>query len=202
MAQTILQAPVAPEAVPARRASARRPRDRGLVILAVPAVVWYALFTIGPLVAMFVLGFTNWRGLNARVKFNGFANWDKLFHDERIVTALKNTAIHLVGSLPIMLVGSFMIGYFLNLKLPGHRIFRVVMFIPALISLSVLGMLFVAVLGPTGMVNSVLQEFHWAQGTAWLAESSKATMHNQGTRRPSWCRRAPASPMRALPAAV
>jgi ABC-type sugar transport system permease subunit len=176
MAQTIIQTPVTPEAAPTRRAPARKPRDRGLVILALPAVVWYALFTVGPLVAMFVLGFTNWRGLNAKVKFNGTANWDKLFHDERILTALKNTAIHLGGSLPIMMVGSFMIGYFLNLKLPGHRIFRVIMFIPALISLSVLGMLFVAVLGPTGMVNSVLQEFHWAQGTAWLADPRTAML--------------------------
>ena len=56
------------------------------------------------------------------------------------------------------MVGSFMLGYFLNLKLPGHRMLRVIMFIPALISLSALGMLFVAVLGPTGLVNSVLDQ--------------------------------------------
>ena len=47
-----------------------------------------------------------------------------------------NTAIHMAATLPIMMVGSFMLGYFLNLKLPGHRVFRVILFIPALISLA------------------------------------------------------------------
>jgi ABC-type sugar transport system permease subunit len=174
MAQTIVETPATAAQPPATARPVRKSRDRGLVILALPAVIWYFLFTIGPLLAMFVLGFTNWRGLNAKFHFNGTANWTKLFHDDRILTALKNTAIHMVGSLPVMLVGSFMIGYFLNLKLPGHRVFRVIMFIPALISLSVLGMLFVAVLGPTGLVNSALQEFHLAEGTAWLADPRTA----------------------------
>jgi ABC-type sugar transport system permease subunit len=174
MAQAVLDPPVAAR-TPVRR-EPRRNKDRGLVILALPAVVWFMAFTIGPLVAMFVIAFTNWRGLNAPVDFNGNDNIVKLLHDERILTATKNTAIQLAATIPVMMVTSFMLGYFLNLKLPGHRLLRVIMFIPALISVSSLGMLFVAVLGPTGLVNSALQEFHWARGTAWLADPRTAML--------------------------
>jgi multiple sugar transport system permease protein len=160
-------------AAPVRRP--RRPRDRLLIGLAVPSVLWYLLFTIGPLVAMIVVAFMGWGGLAAPASFTGMDNLAKLVQDPRVYTALRNTGVHLLGSLPVMMVAAFMLGYFLNLRLPGHRVLRVIMFIPALISLSALGMMFVAVFGPTGLLNSVLQEVGLgAQVTAWLADPDTA----------------------------
>src|SRR4051794_30791772 len=131
MPQAILEKPAAPS--PARTRSPARSRNRGLIVLALPSLAWYLIFTIGPLLAMFVVAFMDWKGLAAPASFNGMHNFDKLVHDPRILTALRNTGVHLFVSLPIMMVASFMLGYFLNLKLPGHRILRVIMFIPALI---------------------------------------------------------------------
>jgi multiple sugar transport system permease protein len=172
--QVLAESPLVTDRPPTA-GSRRRSGERGLVLLALPSLVWYVIFTIGPLVAMFVVAFMNWKGLAAPARFNGTDNVDKLFGDDRILTALKNTAVHLFISVPVIMVGSFMLGYFLNLKLPGHRVLRVIMFIPALISLSSLGMLFVAVLGPTGLVNSTLDEVglhSWT--TAWLASPTWA----------------------------
>lgn len=158
---------------PGRRTG--RSRDRGLIVLALPSLVWYLAFTIGPLVAMFVVAFMDWEGLAAPTSFSGLDNFEKLIGDERVYTALRNTAVHLVVSLPVIMVGAFMLGYFLNLKLPGHRLLRVIMFVPALISLSALGMLFVAVLGPTGLVNSALEQFGLGEhASAWLADPTWA----------------------------
>jgi ABC-type sugar transport system permease subunit len=169
----MLDTPVAAPAAPARQRT--RTRDRGLILLALPSLVWYLIFTIGPLVAMFVVAFMDWEGLAAPTSFNGFDNVEKLVGDERVYTALRNTAVHLFVSLPVIMVGSFMLGYFLNLKLPGHRLLRVIMFIPALISLSALGMLFVAVLGPTGLINSALDQVGQGErATAWLADPAWA----------------------------
>jgi ABC-type sugar transport system permease subunit len=160
---------------PHPRRTQRKRRDRGLILLAMPSLVWYLIFTIGPLVAMFVVAFMDWEGLNAPATFNGLDNFDRLVHDDRVYTATWNSAVHLVGSVPVIMVGSFMLGYFLNLKLPGHRFLRVIFFIPALISLSALGMLFVAVLGPTGLINTVFEEIGLAdKRTAWLADPAWA----------------------------
>jgi multiple sugar transport system permease protein len=169
----MLDTPVVAPPAPAR--GQVRPRDRGLILLALPSLVWYLIFTIGPLVAMFVVAFMDWEGLAAPASFNGLDNFEKLIGDERVYTALRNTAVHLFVSLPVIMVGSFMLGYFLNLKLPGHRLLRVIMFIPALISLSALGMLFVAVLGPTGLINSALDQIGLgSRATAWLADPTWA----------------------------
>lgn len=175
---TTAPAPVVDDLVPVPPARRRRSLSsdrRGLAFFALPSVVWYLIFTLGPLFAMFYLAFFDWRGLAGKPRFAGIDNFIKLFGDERIGIAFANTGIHMVATLPFMMVVSFMIGYFLNLKLPGHRILRVIMFIPALISIASLGVMFAAVLGPTGLVNSVLDGVGLADvSTAWLANSSTA----------------------------
>ncbi len=150
-------------------------QDRGLILLAVPSMVWYAIWTIGPLAAMFYIALLEWKGFNAKPEFTGLANFERIFRDSQMADAFINTGIHLLATLPVMMIGSFMLGYFLSLRLPGHRIFRVIMFIPALISLSALGMLFLAVLGPVGMVNSTLDLLGLHdQTTAWLQDPATA----------------------------
>lgn len=170
MAQTTLS-PVA-VAEPVRRATqpGRRSR-RHAVWLAVPSLSWYVVLTIGPLVAMFWIALLKWNGLLGSKTFVGFDNFERLWHDEKFWRSCLNTAIHLGVSLPIIMVVSFMVGYYLNLKPPGHRILRVLMFVPALISVSILGVMFLAILGPTGLVNSFLGQVglgSWQN--AWLAD--------------------------------
>jgi ABC-type sugar transport system permease subunit len=150
-------------------------RDHGVLLLAVPSLLWYGVFTVGPLFAMFAIAFLDWKGLASHPSWTGLDNIARLFRDATIGVAIVNTFVHLAFTLPAMMVGSFMIGYFLDLKLPGHRVLRVIMFIPALISVSALGMLFVAVLGPVGMVNSVLTQLGLKDlATAWLADPDTA----------------------------
>lgn len=150
-------------------------RDHGVLLLAAPSLLWYAVFTVGPLLAMFAIAFLDWKGLASRPSWAGLSNFERLIRDPGIGIAFVNTFVHLLCTLPVMMVGSFMIGYFLNLRLPGHRVLRVIMFIPALISVSALGMLFVAVLGPVGMVNGVLAQIGLEEvATAWLANPSTA----------------------------
>ena len=150
-------------------------RDRGLLFLALPSVVWYVLFTIGPLVAMFVIAFVNWEGLASKPSWAGLDNFARLVQDDRILHAAGITAIHMFATLPLMMALSYMLGYLLNLKLPGHRMLRVICFIPALISVSSLGMMFVAVLGPVGLVNGTLEQLGLHEATtAWLADPTWA----------------------------
>ncbi len=135
---------------------APRRRRGGMLTMSVPAVVWYAIFTIGPLLAMFYIALLKWRGLIAPASFAGFSNFTTLWNDAVFWTAAKNSLIQLVLVLPIMLPLAFMLGYYVSLKPPGHRILRVILFTPALVSLSAKSMIFVAVFAPNGMLNGLL----------------------------------------------
>lgn len=174
MAQTTVR-PVAvarPTTNPVRPMASVR---RGLIWLTAPSVVWYVVFTIGPLLAMFWISLLAWPGLLAPKTYVGFDNYVRMWNDDTFWASVRNTVIHLAVSLPIMMVLSFMIGYYLNLRPPGHRVLRVLMFVPALISISVLGVMFLAVLGPNGLINGFLGQIgldSWQ--SAWLADKRTA----------------------------
>ncbi|MFC8880614.1 sugar ABC transporter permease, partial [Streptomyces ardesiacus] len=61
----------APPASPAP--AGRRPRQGGTV-LAVPALVWYLVFMVGPLLAIFVIAALHWPGMLQPVSFAGLDN--------------------------------------------------------------------------------------------------------------------------------
>jgi multiple sugar transport system permease protein len=151
---------------PSRRE--RRRRTKGLVIFALPAVVWYGVFTIGPLVAMFWISLLTWKSLIGRSRFSGLGNYAAVFGDEVFWAAVGNTALQVVIVVPLMIPLAFMLGYYVSLKPPGHRVLRVLLFSPALISLAAMGVMFLA-------VNGALRAIGLGDvATPWLANSSTA----------------------------
>jgi ABC-type sugar transport system permease subunit len=168
---------LAPAALAAPRRRSRRSDRRGLILFSLPSVIWYLIFTIGPLVAMFVLSLFRWQTLVGTPEFIGVENYINLPQASQFQAAIIITPIHLVGSIPIMMFAAFMIGYYLNLKPAGHRILRVLMFAPALISVSALGTMFIAVLGPKGLLNGLLAQVGLESWTrAWLGDPQTALL--------------------------
>jgi multiple sugar transport system permease protein len=130
---------------------------------------------IGPLVAMFYISTLKWTYIIAPPSFLGLDNYRNMFESDAFWTALKNTIL-LVGTLlPVMIPLAFMIGYYLSLKPRGHRILRVLMFTPGLISMSATAMVFFAVLTPPGLLNGTLNNLGFSnENTAWLGSTRTA----------------------------
>ncbi|MEJ3652977.1 sugar ABC transporter permease [Actinomycetes bacterium KLBMP 9759] len=167
-------APVDPAALGADGSVVPRPQ-RSLVLFAAPAVLWYGVFTIGPLVAMFWISLLKWRSLIGRPRFAGLDNYAAVLTDDVFWEAVRNTAVQVGVSIPLMVPLSFMLGYFISLNPPGHRVLRVLLFIPALISLAAMGVMFLAVFGPNGLLNGALATLGLdGITTPWLANRSTA----------------------------
>jgi ABC-type sugar transport system permease subunit len=168
----------------ARPAPARPPRTRtrkrGLhsprvLWLAVPSLVWFAVFAVGPLAAMFVIATLRWKGLLYEPTYAGTENITKVFDDPTFYAAVRNSAIQVAVVIPLMIPLAFMLGYHLNSRPRGYRVLSILYFSPGLISISVTGMVFYGVLSPDGGVNGALRAVGldtWA--TAWLADPSTA----------------------------
>jgi ABC-type sugar transport system permease subunit len=154
----------------------RRRRARlALISFALPAVVWFAVFMVGPLVSVFYLSTLDWGGLLADGNFVGLDNFGRLLRDPVIPVAAANTAKQLAIVLPTMILLAFMLGYFLSLRPPGYRIFSVIFFTAALFSLPARAMMFVGVYMPNGIINSFLVALGLDDWTrAWLADASTA----------------------------
>ncbi|MEU4894834.1 sugar ABC transporter permease [Streptomyces sp. NPDC044780] len=161
-------------APPATTARSRTPRQGG-TILAVPALVWYAIFMIGPVAAIFVIAALHWPGMLQPVSFAGLGNVRTVLDDPVFWDAVRNTAVQLAVALPIMIVCAYMLGYYVAQRPPGHRVIRYLLFIPGLISTPAKAMVFYAALSPDGLVNGALQGAGLGSLTdAWLASPSTA----------------------------
>ena len=140
---------------------------------ALPALIWYAVFMIGPVVAIFVISFMSWPGMLEQPTFAGWDNFRTVFSDATFWAALGNSAIQIVVGLPIMIVLAFLLAFYVVQKPRGHRVLRYLLFIPALISAPATAMVFYAMLNPDGLVNGILAPLG-LEGNAWLADPSTA----------------------------
>lgn len=138
-----------------------RGRRRGVRNLAqlgftLPALIWFLVFTLGPLASLFYFATLQWRSLIAPRTFVGFDNFVRLAQDPVFWHAVLNTAVQLAVTLPIMIVSAFCLAYYLNLAPRGHRFIRTLLFTPVLLSASALAMVFIGVFAPSGLINGFL----------------------------------------------
>ncbi|MFF7330079.1 ABC transporter permease subunit [Streptomyces sp. NPDC008150] len=167
---TSVRRPGPPSPAPGRRT----PRQGG-TILAVPALVWYLVFMVGPMVAIFVIATLHWPGMLQPVSFAGLDNVRTVMDDPVFWDSVRNTAVQLAVALPVMIVCAFMLGYYVAQRPPGHRVLRYLLFIPGLISTPAKAMVFYAALSPDGLLNGALQSVGLGSLTdAWLASPSTA----------------------------
>jgi multiple sugar transport system permease protein len=90
--------------------------------LAVP-LVFYTAVRFYPTAQAFYLSFTSWNLLTAE-RFVGFDNYLRLAHDPVFWKATLNSFWYVAIGLPVSLVLSFTIAYFLDRVTVGHALLR------------------------------------------------------------------------------
>ncbi|MGN1077792.1 MAG: hypothetical protein ACI4ST_04690, partial [Candidatus Gallimonas sp.] len=102
--------------------------------------------------------------VNGTVEFCGFDNFkwvvDKILHGstdptEDLGIAFKNTFLTF-GIQMVMLPVSLIISYFIYKKIKGYKVFRVLFYIPSLVSAVVVCIFYTELMGPTGPVAHLL----------------------------------------------
>src|SRR2546429_4702276 len=111
-----------------RQRSARLDRLWG-VLYAIPALAFVIIFLAYPLVRVFGYSLTSWNGIGAPI-WQGFHNFGALVHDPVFLAALRNNVIYAI-SVPIEVIGALVIAYLLHEQIPGWRVVRSGLFLPA-----------------------------------------------------------------------
>ena len=114
----------------------RRQRKRDLVAYSfiAPNFIGFAVFTLGPIVLALLMSFAEWDGSN-KMKFVGINNFVQIFSDDRFTSALKNTIVYSVFTVPVTLIMALGLAILLNQKIKGTNFFRTVAFFPYVASL-------------------------------------------------------------------
>ena len=129
---------------------------------AAPFTIAFALFTLYPIIFTVVLGFTDFKGLGA-TKFNfladPFANFQNILAAPSFRTALGNTfMIWCWNFLPQILMALLLAAIFTNTrnKVKGQGFFKVVFYMPNIITAATVAVLFASFFGyPMGPMNDI-----------------------------------------------
>lgn len=145
----------------------------------VPALV-FLLFVYIPIFENVFLSLFQWSSFSLEKTFIGLKNYVELFHDPVFYQALTNNVLYAVISIVCQVFGGLILAAVLEDKLvrKWSPFFRTVFFLPVVISMTVIALLFDFIYNPeTGLLNQLLQAIGLDQLTrAWLGDDSTAML--------------------------
>lgn len=116
----------------------------------------YVVFGFGPSLATIVFSFTNISGVpGAKWSFLGLANFQEFFTsltlpDSDAMGALQRTLIFAASVTMIQNALSLLIASLLNARLRGRMVVRAIVFMPVVLGVTVIGLMWTLVLNPLG----------------------------------------------------
>ena len=96
-----------------------------------------------PLIYALVMGFTDYDLLRPdESKWVGLQNYSSLLSDPGFISAIKNTFIFVLGTIPITTIIALVLALLVNRNFKGRAIFRSAYFLPSITSLVVISLIF------------------------------------------------------------
>lgn len=111
-------------------------------LFCLPGFIAYCVFLIFPILMGIYYSFMDWNGISKSYNFIGFANYAKLFTDKKFGEALlfnfRYTIMLIVG----VVVISVVLALLLNKEFKGRSFFRTLYFLPAVLSMITVSLVF------------------------------------------------------------
>lgn len=131
----------------------------------IPFVVVFLIFSLYPTIYTALLGFTNSKGIgnvNWQLLSDPFRNFNVILNNRLFKLSVVNTfQIWIVNFIPQILLALLLTAWFTSpsIKLRGQGAFKVMFYLPNIITAASIAILFYALFGyPTGPVNYILQK--------------------------------------------
>lgn len=144
-----------------------------LLFLAPAALVLLAVFAL-PVVDAVGYSLTNWRGGWRPASFVGLDNYGRALTSGRVIEALGHNAVLLVV-IPVEIGLGVFVASILRERVAFWRTYRFLVFVPSIISITIVGYVWTYFLSPEGIVNAVLRLVGLGgYARAWLADPNFA----------------------------
>ncbi len=143
----------------------------GNYLFIAPLLILFSAFVLFPIVFNTVVSFFKWSGVG-ELKFLGLANYIRfLTEDERMILVIKNTLLYIIISGAVNISVGLVIAYLLNMKIRFTAIYRLIVFMPAVIPGVVLATIFGSILqADKGLVNVLLRKIGFESPPNWLGD--------------------------------
>lgn len=132
-----------------------------------PYLIFFLVFSLLPVVMSLVLSFMRWDTISDPV-WVGLKNYQTIFDastltGEKFWKSVGHTCLFVIIQMPILIIIPFLIAFLLNAKLKGFKFYRALIYFPAILSVSTVGLIFVVLLDTNlGVINKIIgQEIPW-----------------------------------------
>lgn len=134
-------------------------RRSGFIFACVtPAILLFVIFMIFPTFDVFRMSMYRWGGYTADKTFVGLENFAKLFQSDKFYRAFQNSILLIVVVTIITFFFSIIFAAILTReKIKGQNFFRIIFYIPNILSIVVISAIFSAIYDPNnGLINSFI----------------------------------------------
>lgn len=137
-------------------------KKRFIVFGLLPSLILYTIFMVYPTINVFYESLFKTGGLSGNKTFVGLANFKLLFSDTNFIRSFQNTIFLIVI---VTIVTMFLAIIFASIlsreKIAGQNFFRIIFYIPNILSIAVIASIFAAIYGmDQGLINGFMRLFN------------------------------------------
>ena len=138
-------------------------------ILISPWIIGFIVFTLAPMLMSLYYSFTDWDVLS-KANWVGLENYTGLFKDELFYQSLKVTLVYTAFTVPLDVFVGLLLAMLLNIRWKYVGAFRVIYYLPSVISGVVLAVLYGWIFSTRfGLINMAL-DLLGIEGPRWLSD--------------------------------
>mgnify|MGYP002624420229 CR=1 FL=1 len=142
---------------------------RGTLVFLAPWLLGFGIVGAYPLVFSFLVSLADYNPLRGGLQWTGLENYARAFGDPRFWKSLQVTGWFVLGTIPFTTTGALVLALLLNRPMRGRGLLRAGYFLPTVVSMVVVSLVFKQVYSPFGLLNTVLRAFG-ADGHGWLQD--------------------------------
>lgn len=145
-----------------------------------PYILSFLIFTFIPVILGVAFSFMRYDpNFPGESEFIGFQNYVNLFKADNIIikqfwSSFLTMFVFTAVSVPCLIIIPLALAYFVNLQPPGYKIFRALIYLPSVVSISIMGILFGNMFkgDSTGLINAWFgSNVQWIGGKPWEGDT-------------------------------
>lgn len=150
-------------------------RRTALIFLLPATLILLAVFAV-PLAETAYYSLTNWRGGVRPASFVGLDNYGRALGSERVRQAIWHNALLLLV-IPVEIALAAFVASILRERIHGWQVYRFLVFVPSMISITIAGYVWTYFLSPQGIFNALVRLVGFeAAARPWLADPNYALL--------------------------
>lgn len=158
-----------------QRKSKRRENLLALGLIS-PYILIFFLFTVIPVICGFIFSFMRYNPYNPEDnQFLGITNYVNIFNFDLPVSksfweSFSTMLVFDVVMVPVLIIIPLYLAYRINFRPPGYKIFRAIVYLPSVVSVSVMGIIFKNIFAGdgSGLINAWFgANINWLGGEPW-----------------------------------